>query len=249
MFSVIFSIGFWLFLILSSCVFFGIAVILWIITAPFDKRQRALHYFTCFWASIYTWINPYWNVNISGRNKIKSGEVFVIVCNHQSMVDVFVLFRLFFPFKWVSKAENFWLPFIGWNMALNRYIKLVRGSAKSKVKMLNQCGETLKNGTSVLIFPEGTRSGGNKIRSMKRGAFQIAKDYKVNILPLVLNGSSDALPRYGVRFDKKHTIDIRILDTIQYETFADLSVQELTHNVQSLISKELERMRAGDLLN
>ena len=109
----------------------------------FARRGVILHKFTCFWASLYTWLNPAWRVRIEGREKIRREAAYVIVANHQSLLDILVLFRLFVHFKWVSKVENFRVPFIGWNMSLNRYIKLHRGSSGSVSRMMNACKRAL----------------------------------------------------------------------------------------------------------
>ena len=116
--------------------FFPVAVAIWALTAPLDRRKVVLHRFTCFWAALYTWLNPAWRVTIHGREKIDPDRAVVFVANHLSLVDIFVMFRLFTHFKWVSKVENFRVPFIGWNMSLNGYIRLVRGQKQSVVRMM-----------------------------------------------------------------------------------------------------------------
>src|SRR5499433_4429202 len=125
-----------MFIAMSSIVLFPVALLLWATTVLFDRRLRILHRFTCFWASLYTWLNPAWRVHTEGRDKIRPGATYVMVANHQSFLDILVLFRLFVHFKWVSKAEMFRIPAIGWNMALNRYVKLTRGSADSIARMM-----------------------------------------------------------------------------------------------------------------
>lgn len=145
---------FWAFIILTSLICFPIAVLVWAVTALFDRRRRALHLFTCFWASLYTWFNPAWPVRIEGRDRIRRDRTYVMIANHQSLLDILVLFRLFVHFKWVSKEEIFRVPCIGWNMSLNRYIKLRRGDRESIARMMRHCGETLAEGSSVMIFPE-----------------------------------------------------------------------------------------------
>ena len=130
------SVLFWAFLVTSSALLFPVAFAIWALSAPFDRRKRLLHQFTCFWASLYSWLNPAWRVHVEGREKIRRGVAYVMVANHQSLLDILVLFRLFVHFKWVSKIENFRVPFIGWNMSLNRYIKLRRGDKSSVVAMM-----------------------------------------------------------------------------------------------------------------
>ena len=237
---VVLSTLFWLFLLASSCLLFPIALLIWAATRPFDPRLRALHLFTCFWGSLYTWANPAWPVEIEGRARIRRGEAYVMVANHQSLLDILVLFRLFVHFKWVSKLENFRIPLIGWNMRLNRYIELRRGDRSSVVQMLTQCKETLAAGSSVMIFPEGTRSPDGRLRSFKTGAFVLAKDTGRPILPIVVEGTASALPKRGVVLQGRHRIRITILDEIRPESFASESAEDLALRVQALIGGYLK---------
>ena len=98
---------------ISSALLFPVAVVIWAVTAPFDRRRRALHLFTCFWASLYAWLNPAWRVTIHGRDLIERDATHLYVANHLSLLDILVLFRLFTDFKWVSKAEIFKVPGVG----------------------------------------------------------------------------------------------------------------------------------------
>ncbi len=233
------SIVFWSFLVTSSLLAFPVAVLVWALTVAFDRRLRWLHLFTSFWASLYTWLNPVWPVSVEGREKIRRGVTYVMVANHQSLLDILILFRLFTHFKWVSKIENFRVPFIGWNMALNGYIKLVRGNRESVIAMLEECERTLAEGNSVMMFPEGTRSPDGRLRAFKAGAFDLAKRARTPILPIVLDGSARALPKRGFVLRGYHPIRVRVLDEIPAERFADTDVDQLTEDVHDLIAAEL----------
>ena len=155
MVRVIGSLLFWGFVVLSSAVLFPIAVLVWAVTAPFDKRRRALHQFTCFWASLYTWLNPAWRVTIHGRDLVQQGTTYMFVANHLSLLDILVLFRLFYDFKWVSKAEIFKVPAIGWNMRMNRYVALQRGDRDSVVEMMAQLSADSGTGQFSDDVPRG----------------------------------------------------------------------------------------------
>jgi 1-acyl-sn-glycerol-3-phosphate acyltransferase len=235
------SLIFWTFLTSTSILLFPVAVVIWAVTAPFDPRRRVLHQFTCFWASLYSWFNPAWPVTIEGRERIDRKAAYVMVANHLSLLDILVFFRLFIHFKWVSKIENFRVPFIGWNMRLNEYIPLKRGDKASIVQMLRSCRKTLAAGNSIMMFPEGTRSPDGRLRSFKTGAFELAKDTGNPILPIVVTGTSDALPKRGFVLRGRHPIHIKVLDGIPYETFADESIENLTDRVHTLIAAEIER--------
>ncbi len=236
----VYSCLFWAFLALSSIGMFPVAVVVWVLTALVDRRLWLLHRVTCFWASLYTWLNPAWNVTVTGREKIDEGEACVFVANHLSLLDILVMFRLFSHFKWVSKIENFKVPFIGWNMRLNRYIQLRRGDRSSVVQMMRDCERTLAEGSSIMIFPEGTRSPTGRMRGFKTGAFELALKSRTPIQPIVLGGTADALPKRGFILQGRHPISITVLDRIPYESFAELSVEELTARVRALIASHLD---------
>jgi 1-acyl-sn-glycerol-3-phosphate acyltransferase len=226
--------------VLFAVVMFPLALLCWVLTLPFDRRKVALHRLTCFWAAMYTWCNPMWPIRVIGREKIDPKETYVMVANHQSLLDIFVLFRLFCHFKWVSKIENFRIPIIGWNMRLNEYIELRRGDGASIATMLRACRETLGAGNSIMMFPEGTRSPNGELRKFKMGAFELAKDSHRPLLPIIVRGTASALPKKGLILRGRHEIQIEVLDAVSYESFADEPAEELTQRIETLIGNHLE---------
>ena len=227
----------------TSLVFFPIAVILRVFTGWFDRRLIALNVFTSFWASVYTWLSPIWSVKITGRENIDTKKAYVVVCNHQTLLDIPVVFRTFLNFKWVAKASLFKIPVIGWNMWLNRSVKLERSSTGSQRKMLNSCAHHLRNGSSVMIFAEGTRARNGKLRPFREGAFLIALHEKTDIVPMVIDGSYKALPEKGIIPKNSQKIFLNILPPVPYETFKDMNVRQVAEHIHSIIAAELERMR------
>ena len=235
----LYSTVFWGFLVASSVLLFPVAVGIWAVTAPFDRRKVVLHRFTCFWASLYSWFNPVWPVEIVGREKIRDDRATVMVANHLSLLDILVLFRIFKHFKWVSKIENFRIPFIGWNMRLNRYIELKRGDRDSVVQMMKACEETLAEGSSIMMFPEGTRSPTGRMRDFKTGAFELALATHSPVQPILIEGTHHALPKRGFVLQGRHPIRITVLDPIPPESFAGLPAKELTEQVRGLMAQRL----------
>jgi 1-acyl-sn-glycerol-3-phosphate acyltransferase len=232
----LYSFLFWAFLVVSSVLMFPVAVVIWATTVLFDKRLVLLHAFTSFWANLYTWLNPAWPVTVVGREKLVRDTACVFVANHLSLLDILVLFRLRTHFKWVSKAENFRLPFIGWNMTLNRYIPLKRGDRESVVKMMRACDRSIARGNSIMMFPEGTRSPSGRMRSFKPGAFEIALQNRAPIQPIAIEGTSSALPKRGIVLRGRHPIRVTVLDAISPASFEDLSVTELSDLVRARIA-------------
>lgn len=233
------TVYFWGFMLLTSLVLFPIAVLLRLVTGPFDKRLTLLHRFTSFWGSLYTRANPLWKVSITGIEHLDTETPVVMVANHQSFADILLLFRLRTHYKWVSKAENFRVPLIGWNMSLNRYIRIERGSIRGNLKMMRDCEVALRDGNSVMIFPEGTRSPDGRMRSFKEGAFELAIRMRRPILPIIIAGTGDALPKRGVVLRGRHHMQIRLLPPVMPESFRGKSAQQLSQEVQVLMATSL----------
>lgn len=234
------SIVFLTFIAVSSATMFLIALTIFTLTFYFDRKLVLLHLFSSFWASMYLWVMPAWTITIENRAKISAKKTYMIVSNHQSQLDILIAFSLFLPFKWVSKAEVFRLPFIGWNMMLNRYIKLYRGNRDSSKKMMKECEGAISNGNSIYFFPEGTRSITGIMKDFKPGAFALAKKMRIPILPIAINGTKNALPKYSVDFQGRHHLSIKVLDEIEFEIFKNLSAQETAIMVRNEIARHVD---------
>lgn len=239
------SLLFWGFVAFSSLVLFPIGVALWIVSFPFDPRRALLHRFTSLWASLYTWLNPAWPVRVIGRERLYEAGPAVIVANHLSLLDILVLFRLQSHFKWVSKIENFRVPIIGWNMRLCDYIPLRRGDKQSTLAMFRQCDRALAGGSSILMFPEGTRSATGRLRAFGSGAFQIAARNRVPLQPIIVRGTAEALPKRGFVLQGRHPISIEILDPIPAEEIAGRDPEETMRAVREIFLMHLKSENDG----
>ncbi len=226
----------------SSIVMYFIALIITALTKPFDKRLRLLHLFTSFWGVMYIYINPMWHLRITGKENIDQKETYIVVSNHQSQLDILAAFGLYFHYKWVSKLEIFKVPFLGWNMTLNRYIALKRGDKKSISEMLDVSRERLSEGSSVYFFPEGTRSANGVIKDFKLGAFSLAHEMKVPVLPLSIWGTMYALPKLTMQLTGRQLIYLSVMEPIPYKDFADLSVEDTALMVQAKIVAKVKEL-------
>ncbi|HYX07306.1 MAG TPA: lysophospholipid acyltransferase family protein [Bacteroidales bacterium] len=237
---ILLSIYIWTVFFLTLWILFPVALIIWLITFPWDKRLYMQHQYSCFWAWLYLKINPNWRLSIFGKEKIKRKGVTVMVSNHQSMLDIMVIYQLFSHFKWVSKAENFKIPFIGWNMTLNGYIKINRANRRSSLDMIKDAEKVIKSGSSIVIFPEGTRSKTGDTGRFKSGAFRIALDTGVPIQPLAITGTREATPN-GFLFPGKYRMTLTVLDEIPYESFKSMNESEIAEMVRKEIIKSIEK--------
>ena len=156
-------------------------------------RRRAQHWVNNVWAKVSTGI--FYRVTITGREHLPpAGAPAVYVANHQSYLDIYTLFHLDRPFKFISKTSNFLIPIIGWSMYLTGHVRLNRVDRRSQLKCLSECGELLKAGAPVLFFPEGTRSKDCVMADFKKGAFSVAAKAKVPVVPVTLVGTGALMP-------------------------------------------------------
>ena len=229
------SLYFWMELFVTSALLFPVAFLIWLLTFPFDRRMYLLHQFSCLWSSLVFFLNPMWKMQVTGKEKIDHGQTYLIVSNHQSGADILVLLSLRLHFKWVSKRSLFFFPFIGWNMAMNRYIALRRGKKTSMHRMMEKSEEALRKGNSMMIFPEGTRSPDGCLQPFKTGAFHLALNTRLPILPIVIDGTSRAIRKGGFLISRNHGIRVRILDPVRYETFKSMDAKSLARDIQQRI--------------
>lgn len=236
---IIVSVSLWMYFLISSIILTPLLVLLWLLTRPFDPRLRLLHKFSCFWGAQYIWVNPLWSLEIQNKKLFNDKLPHIIVCNHQSLVDIIVINSLFKHFKWTSKIENFKLPFVGWVLGFNNSIPVYRGAHDAYARFSARALKELKAGSSVVMFPEGTRSRTGKLGKFKDGAFMLAKEAGVPVLPMVIQGTSAAVPKKGWIIRKKQKIFLKILDPVPFKDFKDLSVKEFSSMVFEKIQDNL----------
>ncbi|MCE9668599.1 1-acyl-sn-glycerol-3-phosphate acyltransferase [Myxococcus stipitatus] len=218
------------------------AVVVWAVTTPFDRNGLVLHLYSSFWAQLYFYVNPLWHLKVDGREHLPWKGAAVLVSNHESLGDILVLFGLYRPYKWVSKAANFNLPLIGWNMRLNRYVPLVRGDKESIGRMMAQCERWLSRGVPVLMFPEGTRSADGQLKPFKDGAFVLSLKMKCPVIPIVLTGTAKTLPKHGLVLETSAHCHVQVLPPVDPSGFADVAA--LREHVRDLIAAEKARLEA-----
>jgi 1-acyl-sn-glycerol-3-phosphate acyltransferase len=228
----------------------GICMVLWlpmlvflrIVTAPFDPGR----YWAGLWfrklAVVAATLNPLWRFRVSGTFPADPRRPFVVVSNHESFVDILLISHLPWEMKWLSKVEILRIPVLGWDMWLAGDVPVERGTARSAVKAMRRCKEILALKVSVIIFPEGTRSPTGEMLPFKDGAFRLAIDAGVPILPLVVSGTRTALPKHGWRFDRSNA-EVRVLPPVETAGMTTADVDSLKQHVRDVIAHTREEMR------
>lgn len=218
---------------------------LFILTMPFDRTRAVGHWYAQRWGRMILKFNNRWTSTVYRHDRLPpKGKPVIIVSNHQGMGDIMMSFCLDIHFKWISKAINFYVPLMGWFMFHAGYIPLKRGNKKSIARCMERSREYLDMGVSVLFFPEGTRSKDGNIQAFKPGAFKLALEAKVDILPMAISGTHDALPKDTWKFSNDYS-HMRVLlgNVISTSGYSDDNLDELiakTRNTIITLKNELD---------
>jgi len=237
------SIVVWFIGITFLIIFFPVIFIMWLIVLPFDRDRTVVHRMLIYQAIIISYLIPIWKIKVEGRKKAVPGTTYIIISNHQSILDILLINSLRYRFKWISKIENNRVPLLGWYLKMADYITVDRGDRESKEKMLEESYRCLKKGISIMIFPEGTRSADREIAFFKRGAFQLAISAKVPLLPVLMDGTGGILPKHGLLFGGFHKITIRVLDPVPPDAFGTDNPDELAMKFRQMMTEALKELR------
>lgn len=235
----LFTLSFWLVFLSTAPLAFLFSLGLWAVTAPFDASRAGVHRFICLWTHGYLKLCPLWDVKVLERERLPPGPS-VLVANHQSMADIAAVMGLSHPFKFVSKASLFSLPVVGWVMRLASYVRVERGQPHSTQKMMEDCRAWLRRGVAVLLFPEGTYSSDGRLLPFKRGAFRLAIEEQVPLVPVLIQGTSDLIQEDGPWLNPRCRVRVTVLPGIPPSELGP-DDQELARRVRRLFAQQLEQ--------
>lgn len=211
------------------------------------SNGRTIHKLAGIWGRLLFHLTPGWHVEVVGREYLpKEGErPAVLVSNHESMTDIFAMYFLRTQFRWLSKEEVFRIPLVGNVMTWCDYVPIRRGNKDSHTQALEESADRLRKGFSMFFFPEGTRSDDGSIRPFKTGAFKLARDEQAPVIPIVIHGARDLMPK-GVKIPGKATVTIKVLPPLPPPA-QDVGVKELgdyAERVRKMIVQEHGRILA-----
>jgi 1-acyl-sn-glycerol-3-phosphate acyltransferase len=222
-----------------------VLALLVLVTVPFDRTRRIPGLFLRRLGSTPTYVFPFWHVRIEGEQP-ESGS-YVCVSNHQSFLDIFGMARQRREMKWIAKEEIFKLPLFGHYFRLSGDIPVNRGDRESGGAALTKARWYLDRGMPVMIFPEGTRSRDGKMGPFKPGAFRLAIEAQVPILPMAVTGSAYGMPK-GSPWIRPTLVLVRVLEPIETKgmTGADVvSLMATTRERIAVAEAELAARRAA----
>ena len=228
-----------------SVVLFGVLYVaaVWVVTAPFDTgRYHAGRAFRQLAVTVVT-LNPLWHFETDGEAPDNPRLPYVAVSNHESYADIFLISHFPWEMKWLSKDTMFRIPVMGWMMRMANDIPIVRGKRESIVSAMRGCRDRLGKRVSVMIFPEGTRSETDALLPFKDGAFKLAIEAGVPILPIAVAGPRDCMATGSIAF-RRARAKARVLPPIPTigMTAADVpALRDRTRDVIDTARRQLQR--------
>jgi 1-acyl-sn-glycerol-3-phosphate acyltransferase len=177
----------------------------------FDPQGIRVHRIARFWASISLKIAGI-SVSVEGKENI-SEPPYLFMANHQSALDIYVLLATMpIPFKFIAKQELFKVPFLGWAIKRARYISIDRANPREALKAIEGAGQKIRDGMTVLIFPEGTRSKDGHLLPFLKGGFFLASRAQVPVVPIAIVGTSALNPTGSILIPPKRKghVNVRI---------------------------------------
>lgn len=192
--------------------------------------------------NVITKVNPAWKITRTGNIPANMRNPYVVVCNHQSNADPPLVSTLPWEMKWVGKASLFKLPIAGWMMKLADDIPVDRKDKTSRASVLLKAREVLGKRCSVMFMPEGTRSKDGRVRRYQDGAFRLAIEMGLPVLPICLDGTAATLPKHGWKFGSAD-IRLHVFDPVPTAGLSIADVATLRNQIRTGVVEKIAEWR------
>jgi 1-acyl-sn-glycerol-3-phosphate acyltransferase len=227
----------WAWVAAVLCVIIGtpIVALVFLFTAPFDPgRYAAGRAFRLVGVTALK-LNPLWRFTTRGRIA-DPRRPYVVIANHESYADIFLISCFPWEMKWLSKDTVFRIPLMGWMMQMAGDIKLKRGNRDSALSAIAQCRDRLDKRVSVMIFPEGTRSKSHELLPFKDGAFKLAVESGSPLLPIAVSGTRYAMAKGTFQFQPARAIAM-VLEPIATDGMTSADIPRLKEIAKARIEE------------
>ncbi len=206
-----------------------------IVASLVSKNGDIPHLVGRYWARSILWVSRV-KVDVGGSTHIDSSISYVFMANHQSFFDIPVLLgHLPCQFRWLAKIELFKIPLFGRAMRGAGYISIDRSNRSAAIESLETAAQRIKDGVSVLIFPEGTRSRDGHLQPFKKGGFFLAIDSGVPIVPIVIQGTQKIMPKKTLRIQPGQ-VKIDVHTPIESKDYRRENKDDLIEKVRNVFS-------------
>lgn len=185
-------------------------------------------------------------VNVHGSEHLPRSRSAIYIANHQSNFDIPILYAgLPLQFRWMAKKELFDIPLFGLGMKRCGYISIDRSDRRKTMHSMNDAAKQVRDGASVIIFPEGTRSPDGELKEFKKGGFVIAVKAQVPIVPVAIKGSFGVMSKDSFRIHGG-TIDVEIFPPIETQGLKNADTGNLLEQVRESIAAMLEGVKSDE---
>lgn len=211
-----------------------------IIVSFFTRTGNPVHLVARIWGQSILLISRV-HVRVNGLSNIQPDKSYIYMANHQSNFDIPVLLGyLPVQFRWLAKAELFKIPLFGRAMLGAGYVKIDRFNRQSAFESISTAARRLKDGVSVMIFPEGTRSRDGSIHKFKKGGFVMAIESGVPILPVILKGTWPIMAKSSLRINRGD-VEMEIAEPIDTTGYSMERKEELMDRVRMVIHEKFDK--------
>lgn len=208
------SILLWAAIAVIVVVWVILLAIIYVVTVPRDPGRYTVGLWFRRAAIACVAINPLWRFRTSGVTIEDPRRPYVVVANHESYADIFLISHLPWEMKWLSKAEIMRVPLMGWLMRMAGDIPVRRGDSRSRAEAMEGIRDRLSKRVSVIVLPEGTRAPTDELLPFRDGAFRIAVELGLPVLPIAVAGTRNAMARGSFRFNRA-TAEARVLEPVE----------------------------------
>ncbi|MDR0427109.1 MAG: 1-acyl-sn-glycerol-3-phosphate acyltransferase [Dysgonamonadaceae bacterium] len=207
--------------------------------------ERIFSFYPGMWWSKFTCFISLCPIKVKGRNNLKKNQSYIFIANHQGIFDIFLIYGfLHIPIKWIMKQSLRKIPFVGKACEDAGFIFVDNSSPQAAARTIQKAEEKLKNGVSVALFPEGSRTSTGKLAKFKKGAFQMAVNLKLPIVPVTINGSFDVMKRGSVLLTP-HKMELIIHNPIETKDIVSENLREAAENIKKLSDVSKEKIEHG----
>ncbi len=210
-----------------------------LILSPFDRDGRIAYKIARLWTWAILKIGGI-RLKVKGLSGLDSEHPYVFISNHQSNIDIPVLFHSLrgFQLRWVAKKELIYVPIFGWAFWASKHILVDRSSRSKAMASIKEAREKVKGGISVVFFPEGTRSSNGRLLPFKRGGFLLALKTRIPIVPITIKGSGALLPKGDWRI-RNGEIEVIVGEPIVIDQYHPRDLPMLLSRVRRIMEAAL----------
>lgn len=233
----------WVVIAVLAVLWLPLLAIIFVVTAPFDPGRYTVGRWFRRAAMACVKLIPVWHFRTEGVLIEDPRRPYVAVANHESFADIFLISHLPWEMKWLSKEAIFRIPVMGWMMRMAGDIAVQRGERNSREQAVAEIHDRLDKRVSVMILPEGTRSPDGELLPFRNGAFRVAIDRQLPILPIAVAGTREAMAKHSLRFNHARAI-VRVLEPVETTGLTISDLPEVRDRVRDSIAAARDELKA-----